>query len=425
MLLLACSHASAQSLVALGLIAEAPAERGADRGAGGVTLDVSGVPLPEVLRLLADQADLVLAGIDLPQIPVTLRVHDIDADSALRLIFAGTPYDGFVVGRHLMVCAADQSVSRGFALQRANAAEMAPILIQAYGGSTIAADPRTNSLVVQGVPAEIRMIGDMIAGLDVSVPQILIRADIMEVNLGDDREIGINWEYRLNQTKDGVNHDMDATANPLTSVTDFALSYARLGTNEFRAFLGTLQEVVESRILSSPRVVTASGRTAEILVGERVPYPRATTETQTGATMQEIEFVEVGVRLEVTPRIAKDGLITMLVHPEVSEVLDTAVQGVPRIGTREANTEVMIRSGETLVIGGLKRHVRTETVRRLPVLGSIPLIGALFRSTRIDQSEVELLVFLTPVLVDEKLAESSGRQVDVRLRDMGVGAEGW
>ncbi len=406
-------------------LSEAPAIVSADPGAGRVTLDVSGVPLPEVLRLLADQADLVLAGIDLPQTPVTLRVHDIDADSALRLIFSGTSYDGFVVGRHLMVCAADQPVSRGFALQRASAAEMAPILVQAFGGSTIAADARTNSLIVQGVPSQIRMIGDMIAGMDISVPQILIRADIMEVNLGDDQEIGINWEYRLNQTRDGVNHDVDATGNPLTSVTDFALSYARLGTNEFRAFLGTLQEVVESKILSSPRVVTASGRTAEILVGERVPYPRATTETQTGGTLQEIEFVEVGVRLEVTPRIAKDGLITMTVHPEVSEVLDTAVQGVPRIGTREASTEVMVRDGETLVIGGLKRHVRTETVRRLPILGSLPIIGALFRSTRTEQSEVELLVFLTPVLVDESLAETSRRQVDVRLGELGVETKGW
>jgi type II secretory pathway component GspD/PulD (secretin) len=235
--------------------------------------------------------------------------------------------------------------------------------------------------------------------MDRRVPQVLIRADIVEVDLGDDVELGVNWSFALDQNHGGADHEVMASGNPLTSVTDFAFRYARLGTNEFRAFLGLLEQVRETRILSSPRIMTASDRPAQILVGERVPYASATTETETGATLQQIEFIEVGILLEVTPHVGSGDLIQLTVHPEVSEVLDQAVLNVPRIGTREATAEVSVQSGGTIVLGGLKRTIKIKTERKLPILGSIPLLGALFRSTTEEDHETELMVFLTPTIV--------------------------
>jgi type II secretory pathway component GspD/PulD (secretin) len=364
-----------------------------------VRIDVEGAPLVEVVRLVAEQAGFTMAGPSLPATPISIRFAEMPADRALDLILAGTPFVATIVGHHLLVHDAEEEMLRTYRLDCARALELAPQIQQIVSGAYATADVRTNSVLVVAPAGKQRMVADAIAEMDRPVPQVLIRADIVEVDLGGDRELGVNWFYALDQTSNGVNQDLTAEGNPLTSVTDFAFRYARLGTNEFRIFLGMLEEVRDTRILSSPRIMTASDRPAQILVGERVPYASATTETETGATLQQIEFIEVGILLEVTPHVGGGGVIHLTVHPEVSEVLDQAVMNVPRIGTREATAEVSVQSGGTIVLGGLKRTTKIKIERRLPILGSIPFIGPLFRSTSEQSREAELMVFLTPTIV--------------------------
>ncbi|NNF08489.1 MAG: type II secretion system protein GspD [Candidatus Eisenbacteria bacterium] len=380
--------------------------------ANTVTLNVSGVPLDEVVRLVADQAGLTLSGTTLPNLPVTLRLTDTEANEALRLIFLGTPYDGWVRNGHLSVFGEDDELLRTFPLAHAAASELSMVLSESFEDANVSPDPRTNALVVRGNSAVMRSVEELLPTLDRRMPQILLKADIVEVSDQDQLEIGFDWEFAYDDEDGSVTHQGSATGNPIASVTDFVFSYARFGKHDISALLGVLNQVVETRVLSSPRVVTTPGRTANILVGERVPYPRATTETQTGATLQEIEFVDVGVQLEVTPRVSADGVITMVVHPEVSQVLDDAVGGIPVIGTREATAEVSVLSGETVILGGLKRKNRDTTVSKLPILGDIPLLGGLFRWSSTNEREAELMIFLTPSLVDGPLVQQS-----LELRD--------
>jgi general secretion pathway protein D len=158
-----------------------------------------------------------------------------------------------------------------------------------------------------------------------------------------------------------------------------------------------------SELLSKPRIVTLNGEEAKMLVGERVPYVKASTATATGNVLQEVEFVDVGILLKVTPRIiAEENMVIIDVQPEVSEVLDKTIQGVPRIGPREAKTRVAVKNGETVIIGGLIKKDKLWADSGTPLLEKIPLINLFFKNRTDSKSERELIVFITPHILTKE-----------------------
>jgi type II secretory pathway component GspD/PulD (secretin) len=161
--------------------------------------------------------------------------------------------------------------------------------------------------------------------------------------------------------------------------------------------LSALAQKGLSKLLSNPKVTTVNNKEAKILVGQRIPYT-TTTVTNTGST-QMTQFLDVGVKLTVTPTINADRKITLVVHPEVSLFVRADAAG-PVVGTREANTTVIVNDAETVVIGGLITEQDIKQGTQVPLLGDIPIIGHLFKRQFDTKSRTELLVFLTPQIVE-------------------------
>jgi type II secretory pathway component GspD/PulD (secretin) len=181
-----------------------------------------------------------------------------------------------------------------------------------------------------------------------------------------------------------------------------ALTFGMINnTDILTATLNALVSKSATKVLSSPRVITLNNRQARIQVGDRIPYS-TTTLGAGGVSQESVTFVDVGIILNVTPTINANERIRLNVKPEVSSVKGVSIPGAPpQITTRTAETEVLIRDGETLVIGGLIDDQTIETERKVPLLGDIPVLGVFFRSTGDTKIRKELLIFLTPSIVHD------------------------
>jgi general secretion pathway protein D len=270
-------------------------------------------------------------------------------------------------------------------------------------------------------------IKPIIDQLDRRLGQVLIKVLFAEITHSDDLDLGMEFSV-LNLRSDG-----DST---LFS-TDFGVAAKSGGLvvkgveGDLTATLRALQEVGKLNILSRPYILTRDNQTARINVGERVPFPNNTRVTETGQTITSIVYEEIGIILEVTPSINPEGLVIMDVRPEISTTTQKTLlisEGfeAPVFTTRSSETQVEVRDGQTIVIGGLVEDQLSENVQKVPLLGDIPLAGLLFRRTVKEKTKTELLIFLTPYVAidDEKLtAISETERARSTLEQGGFGAE--
>jgi len=259
------------------------------------------------------------------------------------------------------------------------------------------ADEQTNSLLVMTSFKNYTKIKPIIEQLDKPLGQVLIKVLFAEVTHSDSVDLGTEFSI-LNMRGDG-----DST---LFS-TDFGIASQSSGLvvkaveGDLTMTLRALQEVGKLNILSRPYILTSDNQTATITVGEEVPFIRNTRTTETGQTINTIEYEDIGIILEVTPSINPDGLVTMDVTPEISATTGKTVPISETVNAavfakRSSKTRVVVRDGQTIVIGGLIEDESTETVRKVPLVGDIPILGALFQRTVQNKSKTELLIFLTP-----------------------------
>ncbi|UCD51145.1 MAG: hypothetical protein JSW27_00660, partial [Phycisphaerales bacterium] len=264
------------------------------------------------------------------------------------------------------------------------------------------ADEHTNSLLVMTSSKNYKKIEPIIEKLDKRLGQVLIKVLFAEVTHTDSLDLGLEFSV-LNLRSDG-----DST---LFS-SDFGLAAQRGGLiveaieGDLTATLRALQEVGRLNILSRPYVLTRDNQTAIITVGEEVPFINNTRTTETGQTINTIQYEDIGIILEVTPSINPEGLVIMDVRPEIStttpktvpisETVDAAV-----FAKRSSETRVEVRDGQTIVIGGLVKDELSENVEKVPLAGDVPVIGSLFRRTVKQKTKTELLIFLTPHVATE------------------------
>ena len=269
------------------------------------------------------------------------------------------------------------------------------------GDIDIESDPSTNSLVLRTSPRNFEAIQGVIKDLDRMRPQVLIKVLIADVTLDERTEFGVEgfWENRWTFPQDDNATNRFGTDFPLNTA---GFTYLLTG-DEFEASLNLFAQEGKLKILATPRILVLDNETATINVGKRVPIITSTTINQLGNSVNSVAYENVGVLLSVTPQINPDGLVTMLVAPEVSDVASAAesVQisdtvNSPTFNVNAAETRVAVRTGTTVVIGGLIREAQDKAVRKIPILGDLPLIGALFRSTTTRTVQRELMIFLTP-----------------------------
>jgi len=274
-------------------------------------------------------------------------------------------------------------------------------------------DTRTNKMVVRDTPAKLKEIEDIIAAFDERHTEVLIEAKIVQVVLSDQYKMGIDWQYLAAKEH---NLGLQGNFDILSASEKFGkLSIGTIDPDEYEAFIEFLDTVGTTNTLSSPHITVINNQEAKILVGSNEPYVTTTTTTTASGpvtTSESVNFIEVGVKLFVTPVIAQDDFITMDIRPEISSVtsyLTTSDNNqIPIVETSEAETTVMVKDGTTIIIAGLMKDENIKTVKKIPLLGDIPLLGLAFRSKDDLVRKTETVIFLTPHIIS---GESDSYQV--------------
>ncbi len=278
-------------------------------------------------------------------------------------------------------------------------------------------DKRSSRIIVTDIPTRIEKVKALVEAFDVQVPQVLIEAKIVEVRLGDSYRQGINWEKigaelgNFNTIKAVAPLAVSPPAGAV-ALSTLALSSDR---DNLKIVLDLLEKVGKTNLLSSPRITVLNGEEAKLAVATRQPFVSQTVVQTANSTntADNVQFVDVGVTLKVLPRISHDDYVELKIKPEVSSSNQTVeLQGVaqgsntaftrtriPVVTTQELETTVLVKSGTTLIIGGLIQDRQEKDTSKVPILGSIPLIGRVFQSKAHDFTKTELVTFLTPVIV--------------------------
>jgi hypothetical protein len=360
-------------------------------------LEFRGVVLPDVLTALAKLCGFNLVTDDSVKGAVTLRLVDVSCEEALRFILEANGLAFRRVRRNIIVSSADklapppeapQTVT--YRLDFANLDQVRAAIAAAVPGVRVAADPRTSSLLITGTIAQQEEVTKVLASLDVKVPQVMIQVHAIETNMRDLRNLGLLG---------GVSGSFGAVSTDATPRVSFRV----IPTDLITFTLNALVTQGKSRILSAPRVATLDGNKASVNLVERIPI-FTQTPLSGGGTTVTVSYVEVGVKLDTTPRVNTGGLLTMALRSEVSALLNLDVfagSQAPRTTNRIAETQVQVKDGETIVIAGLIRRDDRETVSKVPLLGDIPLIGELFRSTNKQSSETEVVFLITPTIMKD------------------------
>ena len=309
----------------------------------------------------------------------------------------------------------------------------------------IAVDPRTNKLIVTDVPEVFPQIENILAELDIKPPQILIEAQIVEVTKTSGLSLGFEYggsdgtlvsftgpsreitsEYMRGYASDGTtklsgwdwifpsNSDLNGDSSGSSSGGSSSSSGSSSSENEseggfldftsFKIVLKSLLTRGEAKYLGKPKVVTLNNKTATITTSTdaTVGY----TQSQSGGgdntlTVSGAERKRVGLTLQVTPQVNREGYVTLYVQPSYSDVVSSGFEDTMDTTTRAASTLVRVKNGQTVVIGGLLTSRETDQTRKVPLLGDIPILGWLFTSRSTSKSTTDLVIFITPTILAE------------------------
>ncbi len=258
--------------------------------------------------------------------------------------------------------------------------EVQEIVTNLYPTLQLQTNRQKKELIIKGEHSAINEVKVLLANLDQPPRQVIIEAKIVEVSHTDLLAIGINPD----------------SLSKIEFFTDEGNNLTGIGFT-IPQFLKAIENDGSTNTLANPRLMTINGKEAKLLIGDRIPV-----KVETGEEGSTIEYIQAGITLEFLPWIAGDNTITMDVRPQVSSIGDSIGTSLPPINTREAETTVRLRDGQTFAIGGLIQDDLIETISRIPLLADIPLLGQLFQHTQRDNRKTEIIIFVTPRIVKEE-----------------------
>ena len=407
-------------------------------GDGRFSIQISNAELREVLDFLSEQSGLnILAGTSV-QGKVSASLTGVDIHSALDAILKSTGYVARREGPFIYVGTADefnlleQSLDRvGTRVYRPNyvtAAELQkliqPMLTEKVGVVSVSTQAEAgissdaanaggdkfagaDVVVVRDYEAVLAMVDQVVAEVDVRPLQVHIEAMILSVKLKDTDRYGVNFE--LLRDKHNIKLGIGAPESTLANVKyeKGSLKFGFLDSS-LGAFLEALETIGDTNVVASPHLMVLNKHRAEIQIGEQKGYV-STTVTETAST-QAVQFLDVGALLRLRPFISSDGMIRMEVHPELSDGAVKTESGftLPEKEVTQVTTNIMVRDGCTVVIGGLMRENLAVARQQVPFVGNLPLIGFLFRSSTETTERREVIVLITPHIVYEQGAAQAG-----------------
>jgi general secretion pathway protein D len=275
-------------------------------------------------------------------------------------------------------------------------------------GVVLTVDENTNTLIIRAPPDKLDQIKELIAQLDVVPTQVLVQAVVVDVTLSNDTKLGVefNWEnIGLHNLLGSIQSNLgvitrDDSGNPEPNLTPGFV--ATLSKTDFQSFLRAIQTYSRAKVLATPRIFTSNNKPAFITVATEIPYATGQSSLTTGV-VTTFDRMEVGIVLQITPIISSTGMVTLAVDQKANAFLRFQDVGggllQPVTSSREASATITVADGETVVLGGLIQDTVSRTETRVPLLGSLPLVGWLFRDRHSVHEKSELLVFLTPHVV--------------------------
>ncbi len=301
---------------------------------------------------------------------------------------------------------AGEQVSLTLPLSYLPASEAAKVLKEVISGR-LTAEPVANALLFRGSQAEGERLGQLLQGIDRLTKQITLEARLLAVSLEDNAATGLNWAWDTvpQRGEYGPSNNLDGTGPNYGGNFKFFRDYSF----RFQATLNALLAKGKAKILATPRLITLPGRQAGIFIGDHIPVQ--TEKHDSSGTYTSTDYIDAGIKLQYTPILSQDGsLVTASVHTEVST--PTLVSEIKnyKVTSRTADTWVRMKSGETLVIGGLIGEEEQKSWQKVPFLGDLPLLGAFFRSKRREKTRTEVMLLLTPHVTEPGQAPGIYRQ---------------
>jgi general secretion pathway protein D len=271
------------------------------------------------------------------------------------------------------------------------------------GSLSITADETNNALAILATPQQYGTIEQALRKLDAAPLQVLLEAAIAEVTLTNNTQYGVQYFYQPNSANQIVLSD-SGSSSIAQSFPGFSYMFAN-GSN-IKVILDALATVTHVEVVSSPEVMVLNNQTANLQVGDRVPIitqQAVSTTTGDAPIVNSVEYEDTGVILKVTPRVNRGGMVMLDISQEVSEVASATTTGIqsPTIQERKISSSVAVQDGETIVLGGLISDSRTQTHTGIPYLQDVPVLGNLFRDTGDNKARTELMVLITPHVVDD------------------------
>ena len=426
-------------------------EQDAVTESGGVGVrEFQGDDIGQVLRLLARQSKVNMVVSDAVTGTVTMRLEDVTALQAISIIVKakGLFMDKIDNVYYIKTGAektAEPTESDSYQFSYARAKDIAPLMAsQLASKDPPQVDERTNTIFFRETRSNLDNIRKLVAQIDRPTKQVMIEARLVEVTANPKQSYGINWAGVLGSSTNAQTITYGAAAPAASPVpgqppptTGFALGdgnnrnffgslghlalgqFAILSTPQMSATLRLLNEDADAEFLANPRVVTADNQQAKIEITRNQPVPQLNFNEQTAtAVFGGFQDKIFGNRLLVRPSVNKDSFVTLSVKPEISNkvgdqsfVFAGATVTSPIIDTRTLDSNVLIKSGDTLAIGGLLQDEQTKARNKVPVLGDIPVVGYLFGERLNARTKRNLLVFVTPTIIDSQYGTGLEDQV--------------
>ncbi|RKY38877.1 MAG: hypothetical protein DRP75_03625 [Candidatus Omnitrophota bacterium] len=384
---------------------------------GKVTMDFKEADIKDVLRIISYKSGMnIVYGEDVRG-KISIHLSDVSWERALDVILRTYGFGYEREGNVIRVCEIsklrqEEVRTRVFGLSYANAEEVSKSLEKMLSErGRLEYDKRTNLLIITDIPPVLDKVEKVIEKLDRVTPQVMIEAQIVEVSLGDEEKLGINWNAEI--TAYGAKRSLIWPFSPHSdnkylegdfpapSGSDF--QYGTIDFNQFQAIMQFLSSRTDTNILSSPKITTLNNQEAKITVGTKWPVAQYTYNEEQGKFhISGWEYIEYGILLTVTPTVNEDERITLRIRPEISDKAGTVTfdsAEIPILTTQEVETKVMVKDGDTLIIGGLLKDKKSKTKNKVPFLGDIPLLGHLFTHTIDSIEKKDLLIFITPHIV--------------------------
>jgi type IV pilus assembly protein PilQ len=409
-----------------------------------VCIDVNEVPIGTVVRQLADQVDVDL--IMSPKVTgnVTVSLSEVSLEEALRCIL-DVHGAGYIAGENVirilsreeMPEISERLVTETFEIIYADVGQVVKALekFKSAQGS-VSCIEGTSHIIVTDTESKVRDITNLLAKIDRITPQVLVEVRIYDITSKDNLDLGIEWNA-------GRRTNLDASSNILNddivvdkggddayigSKTDPALmagfeggtnktASATIGFMRFGvlnkhlnidAQLRAEKENIDAKLLANPRIMVVDNEQATFDIVTEEPYVEKTISS--GTVTESVKFKEVGVKLVVTPHVARDGMLRMIIEPEFSVLVQRVTvssSDVPVVDTRKVKTVALVKDGQAVVLGGLRKKETSQQVNKVPILGDIPVLGRLFRFEGEATVNTELVVFITPQIITEPVLTES------------------